>query len=431
MILDFSFSNFGPVNKEVALSFEATADDTLEDYYITRQEDGTRILKMGIIYGPNASGKTTILKALEMLRDLVVSPLEQKEDPIRYKKFLLDEKCREKPSTFKIRFYLNGIKYMYQLSFNYERIISEELTYYPKNRPAKVYSRKTKDDVSKIEFGSTINFNKKDRIILEGNTIRNNTVLGSFSKSNISIEPIEDVYNWFKANITPIISPKHSLFEFTINKIDKKSIDKSKVIELLQNADLNIFDLEIIKEEEKIDEEVRKIFELLPIPDDAKEKFSEKDTIERKDVIFKHRFKSSDGDVHEMQLEKEWESNGTIRYYGLTGAVLSSIEDNKILFIDEFDSSLHPDLMKNLILSYLSSSSNSQLLFTTHNISFMMERDIIRNDALWFTEKNDQGAVDLFSLAEFNSDKFRRESSIYNAYSLGKIGAKPNVTGIF
>ena len=73
---------------------------------------------------------------------------------------------------------------------------------------------------------------------------------------------------------------------------------------------------------------------------------------------------------------------------------------------------------------FLRKSKQAQLLFTTHNDSLLSEKDIIRKDAVWFTEKNNQGITSLYSLSDFN---FRKELSYYNAYKQGKFGAIPNL----
>jgi len=72
----------------------------------------------------------------------------------------------------------------------------------------------------------------------------------------------------------------------------------------------------------------------------------------------------------------------------------------------------------------LQKSNQAQLLFTTHNISLLNEKDILRKDAIWFTEKQPDGASDLYSLADFN---FRKDLSFFNAYKLGKFGAVPEI----
>jgi hypothetical protein len=67
-------------------------------------------------------------------------------------------------------------------------------------------------------------------------------------------------------------------------------------------------------------------------------------------------------------------------------------------------------------------SKQAQLLFTTHNLSILNEKDILRKDAIWFTEKEKNGSTSLYSMADFN---FRKELSFYNAYKIGKFGAIP------
>jgi|AntRauTorcE11898_2_1112593.scaffolds.fasta_scaffold29566_2 AAA15 family ATPase/GTPase len=103
MVLEFSISNFGPISEEQTLSFEATSDDTLEEYYVERMPDGVRILKLGMIYGPNASGKSTILKALEFLRELVTEPKSQKDEKWEFEKHLIGDYIDE-PTNFVLIF---------------------------------------------------------------------------------------------------------------------------------------------------------------------------------------------------------------------------------------------------------------------------------------------------------------------------------------
>jgi len=427
MILEFSFSNFGPVDDRVTLSFEATNDDTLEDYYVTKLPDGTRALKLGIIYGPNASGKTNILNALQMLRDLVLNPLDQKGDPIKYRKHQLGN-AKERDTNFNLTFYLDGIKYDYEIVFNNESIRREVLYYYPKNHKALFYEREYDGKVSTLEFGSTLeNINSKDVRSLEANTIKNVTVLGAYSKTNVSFPIIDSLIGWFDSNFLPIISPedKENLFSWTIGKINQEEIQKNQVIDFLRNADLNISDLHIIEDEIAVDDKLLEKIERMPIPDEAKREIKERKKLRSLDVEFLHEFKEQGSKKLTMTLPKEEESNGTRRYFQLVGPILMALKNNSFLFIDEIETSLHPDLLKQLVVNFLENSDTSQLLFTTHNISLLTRRDILRNDVIWFTEKNKKGATDLFSLADFKSDQIRKTSSIYNAYDLGKLGAKP------
>jgi AAA15 family ATPase/GTPase len=96
--------------------------------------------------------------------------------------------------------------------------------------------------------------------------------------------------------------------------------------------------------------------------------------------------------------------------------------------IDELESSLHPDLYIHFLMTYLVNSKKSQLLATTHNREILNNKDIFRNDAIWFTDKNEYNATELYSLADFDSKTIRKDiSSVYNAYKIGKLGGVPHL----
>lgn len=97
-----------------------------------------------------------------------------------------------------------------------------------------------------------------------------------------------------------------------------------------------------------------------------------------------------------------------------------------ILPVDELEASLHPDLYEHFLLSFLMNSKESQLIATTHNRELLNNKDIYRNDAIWFTDKNDDCATELYSLADFDSSVVRDTTNVLNAYKSGKLGAKPN-----
>jgi hypothetical protein len=92
---------------------------------------------------------------------------------------------------------------------------------------------------------------------------------------------------------------------------------------------------------------------------------------------------------------------------------------------------MHPELIKHFILTFLENSPSSQLILTTHHTALLEERDILRPDAIWLTQKRPDGATELYSVAEFNTNVLRKSSSIANAYRIGKLGAKPNPGSIF
>ena len=162
MIVNFSVQNFGSIKDKQTLSFEADKSTHLEDHYIINTNGGLRLLKLALIYGANASGKTTILKALDFLRRIVLDPAKKKTDPIEFNPFLFDSKTPKQNSIIIIDFIQNEVRYSYEVEFNKNAVLKEELNFFNPNK-ANVFKRTT--DVLKqfteITFGSKI---KKDKI---------------------------------------------------------------------------------------------------------------------------------------------------------------------------------------------------------------------------------------------------------------------------
>jgi AAA15 family ATPase/GTPase len=432
MIIDISIKNFGPIKKELDLSFEATSDNSLEDYYIIEPIPGLRLLKLLIIYGPNASGKSTILKALEFLRDLSLNPVEQKNDKLDFEPFLFDTASKKLSSTIKITFLIGETKYTYEVEFTKKYILQEKLQYNPKGRNADFYTRQTdiENQVSKITFGSTLKINAKDSSIVEGNTIWNNTVIGAFNKTNVKIPELNQVLNWFKETLMSGVEPRTDLFGWTSNKVEADNKSKTEIIDIIKKADVQINGLDIDIDEKHLSDEVISKLSVMPIEKTRLEEIKKDRKITMKDIIFHHAVKEK-GKTKLYKLNKDHESRGTLRYYGLSGILSSLIQKNKVVSIDELETSLHPDLMKHFLLLFLVNAKQSQMVITTHNLFLLDEKDILRNDAIWFTQKQEDGSSELYSLADFETNIIRKGASIINPYKIGKLGAKPNLGNIF
>lgn len=429
MIIEFSIKNFGPIKKEQTLSFEATKDDTLQDYYVYEALPGLRLLKFAVLYGPNASGKSTILEALDFLRDLVVYPEDKKTNKLSFEPFLFDENTPSEPSELKLSFVKNKIKHNYHIVFTKDFVLKEVMQYYPKGRSAEFFSRttNTENKLSEISFGSTVKISKKDLIVLTGNTISNNSILGAYNKSNVDIPELDIIFDWFKNNLMASISPNNNLFGWTSSRVeDNNNGFRDKVLELVRKADVQIDDIEIDVDEEELSEKILNDLEKLPILPESIEKLKKDRKIITKDIVFHHKVKNH-GTIETYRLKNDMESLGTMRYYELSGVLATLIDGDKIASIDELETSLHSDLMIHFILVHLMNSTSSQLLTTTHNISLFLESDVLRRDAIWFTQKLEDGSTELYSLDDFDSSVLRKGGSIINSYRIGKLGAKPNL----
>lgn len=425
MIINFSVKNFGPIKDKQTLSFEAERSTRLEDAYVIKAGK-RRLLKLALIYGANASGKTSLLEALEFLRNLVIFPKNKKTEEFDFEPFLFDPETPLELTEFSIEFIQDKIRYLYEVKLNKKAIVSEELiNWNPKK--ASLYKRTTdlSNQLTKISFGSTVKIDNASKKTLEANTLWNNTVVGGYLKTNIDFNELKNVFSWFSGDLKPLIRTGTELEDFVSDQINSGNIKKPDVIEILKKADFHISDIEI-KEEE--------------IPDHVLEFLSkqfEESKKEDKAAILRKKVNTLDLKLVHTVNEKgyslpfEMESNGTKRYYGFAGLLAFILKDSMILPIDELESSLHPDLYEHFLLSFLMNSKDSQIIATTHNREILNKKDLFRNDAIWFTEKNDDCATELYSLADFDSSVVRDSTNVLNAYKSGKLGATPNTADYF
>ena len=115
MIAEFSIENFFSIKSSQKISFEPTSDVFMSDEYSYEVKEGVRLLKIGIIYGANASGKTNILNAVEFFRMLVLSMPKDRNAKTGVVPFLLDDTSRNERTKMSMTIYINQLKYI--LSF--------------------------------------------------------------------------------------------------------------------------------------------------------------------------------------------------------------------------------------------------------------------------------------------------------------------------
>lgn len=427
MILNFSVQNFGSIKEKQTLSFEAKKSTHLEDTYIIHSGK-YRILKLALIYGANASGKTTVLKALDFLRNIVLEPESKKTNELHFNPFLFDPHTPKQNSMIAIEFIQNGTKYFYQVEFFKKAVVAEELNFYKPNK-ANIYRRTTNlsSQFTEITFGSKISTDKTFEKNLEANTLWNNTVLGGFLKTNIDFKELQEVMDWFTNYFKRLIFTKTQLDELITFGINENIIDKSDIVAILKKADFNISDIIIEEKKEKIPdgliEFLKKQFEE---PNDQIKQIEVKGKLTILNIEFEHTVNNI-----KYTLPLEQESQGTQRYYGFAGLLALLIKNPIVFPIDELESSLHPDLYLHFLLSFLLNANNSQIIATTHNREILDNDDIFRNDAIWFTDKNESCATELYSLADFDSSVVRKGTNILNAYKSGKLSGTPHLGDTF
>ncbi|MFW5879894.1 MAG: AAA family ATPase [bacterium] len=406
MILEFKIQNFLSFKNEVTFSFEATKDKTHEDYYVTEVAPGVKILRFGIVYGANASGKSNLIKAFDFIREIARELPNDREKETGFIPFLFGNSARE-PGHFELTFYIQAVKFIYSISVDKNIIYNEKLQYYPGTQPAVIFDRfYDKDkDVSVIEFGNKIKIPKSVKELITGYTLNNTSVIAATKQVNFTIPAMHNVREWFKKQFLPPVFPPGfgkgiGIIEYTNRNIKINDELKKFTIDFLKNAEYNITDILYKTEnQEGSDEKIGKL-------------------------EFEH-IVNQKGEICKYKLAEQFQSAGALRYYGFSAPLYKLFNSNGFLPVDEIESSLHPILVNHLIRYFLVQSQqckNVQFLATTHNISLLNEKDLLRKDAIWFTEKQEDGSTELYSMAEFD---IRKELSYYNAYKTGKFGAVP------
>lgn len=418
MLIEFSVENYRSIAERQTLSMVASSRDkklkNTNTFKLTGAEK-LELVKSAVIYGANASGKTNILQGLAILQNLVFSSAKRMQinDKIEVEPFKLDLEWLEKPTVFEIIFIQDNIRYQYFVSLDQTRIYEESLYAYPKGRAQCWYEReynKEKDEYNWY-FGNQL---KGEKSIIS-KLVRPNSLFLSHAAQN-NHEQLTSVFNWFNRTLYPIdfkpdISPfyYYALADYTANLCYDSNEIKSLITQFLAKADIDIEDIKI---EVKDIEEMRNTNKIY-----NKSFFLPDKVLSIKTV---RRVNNSEKLV-EFYLKDE--SNGTQRLFDLAGFLVPAIISSRIIVVDELAKSLHP-AVSILIAQLFNSQDNNkggQLIFNTHDTT-LLDKTIFRRDQIWFTEKNENRATELYSLSEFKPIK---NESLQKGYLQGRYGAIP------
>ena len=402
MIAEIKFKNMFSFRDETVLSFEADKSKDLESYHVVELAPDVKLLKLAVIYGANASGKSNIIKVCDFIRSFITCTPLNKAELIKIVPFLLNRTSKEQASEFSVSFYaMNGdkaIRYVYSVLLETTHIVRETLIYYLSQQPATVFERSMKNNVSSIKFGQKVKISTaaKEEITLK--CLPNMSVFAAYMQVNTNIAEMETALQYLTKQMMPAIVPTSSLSRYAEEAI-KKETAKEYILRYLQEADFNISNIS------------------------SKEQETKKGVVNY--TMYQHKVSSGLGGNDYYEFPELYESDGTIRTFGLASQIQNSIGSNAFLAVDEIESSLHPKLIEYMIERFLKESKQAQLLLTTHYDGLLGEEDLLRKDNIWFAEKNTDGASVLYPLTDFKG--LNRISSLQKAYKFGKFGAVPNL----
>ncbi len=416
MLIEFTFKNFKAFRDEVTLSMKGSSFKEHENNLLTFKSD--KLSKLKIIYGGNASGKSSLIQAIGFVKEFFVnSNLLLESSKIRVMPFKFREKYLDEPSSFKITFAKNNKKYIYSFSCTINEVVSERLDIYYSNKATNIFIRSNTDDYK---------FNSDSKLLSDIKTKNTKNKLFLVTAATWNYDVVKPVYDFIVNDLVIIGSNtpdnKYS-FDYLYQKGDYEEYKKFAV-GFLNDADISITDIEvdIKKVKDTNNSEFMKILGVLTNNNDEQMHAFEEANIYN--FMFKHEVSDSSA-KNSYFLSLNEESLGTSQLFSLSIILFYAFKEGKVLVIDEIDKSLHPLLVRHIIRTYIKNSCDdvpSQLIANTHETD-LLDLDLLRRDDIVFVDKNfDSGVASLYSLADFSP---RKEENIRRAYLIGRFGAVP------
>ncbi|MEG3972343.1 ATP-binding protein [Microcoleus sp. T2B6] len=400
MLIGFSVGNYKSFKETVTLSLVASSiteeDKELDENNVFPINDKLSLLKSAAIYGANASGKSNIVAAINFMKWFVLNSSKETQvsDAIDIEAFRLSTETEKEPSFFEIVFLLEDKTFRYGFEVNAREVVSEWLFQADDSEEKMIFERDF-DNYILDDFPEGQGISDKTRI--------NALFLSVVAQFNGKISG--KILLWFSKTLQLISGLQDTQYREETLESFENDRHRHDIIEFIKKLDLGIADIQI----KKYISQKTAMFGIYEVG-----------------VKTVHRKYDADGKQAAIELFdiETHESEGTNKLFALAGILLDTLRTGKILLIDELDARLHPLITRELICLFNSNETNphnAQLIFTTHDTNLLSSKSF-RKDQIWFTEKDNKGATDLYSLVEY---KVGKDASFERDYIIGKYGAIP------
>jgi uncharacterized protein len=407
MLLEFRIRNFRSFLDESTLSLVASRDKYLSDRNTTKTNVPSvpRALRSAVVYGANASGKSNLLRALQLMRGMVVdSATLQPGQAFNVQPFKLDKESSTEPTMFEITAVLDGVRFQYGFEFMPSRITAEWLLVYQRAKPQQWFSRELGNNADKFEFGT--HFVGQKRTWQEAT--RPNALFLS-TAIQLNSEQLKPLFQWFANSLIVLMDGGVLPFTFSAERI--QSAGQDPIRSLLGAADIGISSISVLPQKGV---RLQSTFDLETGKSEAR-------TEERSLLV--PMFTHVNGNVT-ADFDFGDESQGTQKLFALAGPLFDILEHGRVLVIDELDRSLHPLLVRQVVNAFQDPEQNprgAQLVFSTHDTS-LLQGKLLRRDQIWLSEKGQNQSSRLVPLTEFSP---RKGEAFEKGYLTGRYGGIP------
>ena len=413
MLLRFAVANHLSISAEQELSFAASSLRDQSDGLIECQAVPTgAVLPALVIYGANASGKTNLVNALASMKNFVLWSHTRGEPGggVPRNAFKLDPAKSKEPSRFDIDFIIDDIRYHYGFEVTDEVVAAEWLYALPGSHRRRMFER----NGTEFNFGRWL---KGQNSNIAGLT-RPNSLLLSVAAQN-GHEQLSKIYQYFNA-IEMVASVSMPSIEAQ-TRFRKDGLD-SRVIDFLNSINTGVTgyrkkEIYIPEEARRIRRELQSILGRIPSFSATEDPGDEEKLVA---IELAHRGRDGKSVYFDLDLE----SAGTQRLLIVLSLAYEALDRGIVLCVDELNANLHTYAAAAILKLFSVRKNNqkgAQLIATTHDTN-LMRSPVLRRDQLWFTEKNADGATELYPLTDIRT---RKGDNVELGYLQGRYGALP------
>jgi hypothetical protein len=428
MLLEFKVSNYRSVGEEQTISLIPAPKQ--KDHLQNIIENGRyQALNAVSLYGPNAGGKSNILRSMSLLDNMVhLSTRSSSTARLPYDPFLLREGWEDKPTSLEITFVTDESRYRYGFEFNASEIQREWLYRKSVGREVNLFERE--GDV--IDVGS--GYKGPKRLLDAAVEATRSNALFLSTCDMLNIEEAQTILKWF-FDFRMVDGLNTQMERFHTVALWEDPTYREKIKKFLSKLNLNITGVEV-KSTDFDDSELPE-----DMPHLIRSKISEFLQGEKNYTVYaNHIVYDTQAKPSAAKRSWEWEereSSGAVKALELSGPILSTLTNGGVLIIDEIEAKLHPILTLNTINIFLDKASNpnnAQLIFSTHDTNLLTYSNL-RRDQICFAEKNEWESTEVYSLSDFVyfgerngkriSEKERPDTDKEKRYFEGRYGAIP------
>jgi uncharacterized protein len=416
MLLEFRLRNYRVFREDASLSLIASSDKALleENTLPTGIAGAQRMVKAVAVYGPNAGGKTTLLRAMQLMRGIVLESAALKPDQtFNVQPFRLDVTSKDEPTLFEVTLLLDGVRHQYGFTFTPKRITSEWLLVYQSTRRPQTWINRTYDTATDTEAYDFSDYLSGPKKVWQEATRQNALFLSTAIQLNS--ESLQPLFKWFASALNVFLDGGHIPFDFSTSMIEQDK-DRSAITSMLNAADIGIHSIAVERKKGYSAQ-----FSINPTTGEAV-------TMTAEQEVLLPKFRHVAGTITD-DFDYPDESQGTQKLFALAGPILDIIDKGHTLVIDELDRSLHPLLVRQIVKTFQDHAINTkgaQLIFSTHDTS-LLDPTLLRRDQIWFAEKNDTQASKLTPLSDFSA---RKNEAFERGYLTGRYGGIPVLDGL-